>query len=409
MVSLRAVECYHNGRAVTGRRRGPAIRLDSCPMCPSPVDKLSPADRPADAFGLGETFVLVLVAFLSGVLLPAWADSGTEYVPDFLGQMVNPWILPALGLLWVVRCGSVDFSVWVVFALGWAVSGAIVAAGGHAALALAAVAALGLAAGGINAAAVVVARLPGWGATGITALVGLSAASALVGRVSPAADAAVLRRWAGVHGPIWLAGSVYILALLVVLLGATRSRRGDLSHPSAMAAALLGSGLLSALGGLCGLARWGQMPLHVHLVGDLRLVAAVVLSGAVVLRGPRRGLLAAILLPPSMLLATVWRQRVWDLPSSTVAVNVLMLAGMALGAQWAMMPARPGRLRPRRWPAAAALLGIVAVALTAGELSNTTARALRLLGAGLWLAGMAAAVVGRLSDRQARTGRSTGA
>ena len=373
-------------------------------MVPLSVENGEPgARRGGSATGFGEVFVLVLIAFLTGILLPVWAESGTEYVPDFLAQMVNPWVLPALGLLWVVRCGSVDLSVWVGFASGWAVAAAILGAGAGPSLALAGVVAVGLILGGVNAAAVAWARLPGWGATGITATVGLSVAAGIVRGLPAELDRALLRPWSGLLGTFWITGLLYIVVLLAMLLGARRWRAG-LSARAALAAALVGSGLLSALGGLCGLAKWAQMPARVYLVDDLRPIAAVVLTGAVLLKGPGRSLLAAMLLPPAMLLATVWRQRVWDVPTTPFAVNLIVLAVMALGAQWAMMRASArGAVCLREWPAMAAFLGILALAVTANDLPGAATTALRLAGVGMWIVGAAAAFVQWLLRRRRRT------
>ncbi len=370
-----------------------------------PAGQLEPTTPSAPpATGAGETFVVVLLIVLTALMIPPWAESGTEYVPDFLGQMFNPWLLPALGLLWVVRCGGLDLSVWIGFGLGSVVAGSIANAGGNPALVLAGVIAAGLVLGSVNAAAVVAGRLPTWGATGITAVVGLSVVARLAGGLPARLEGASLLSWSGPTGPLFLAGAAYIIALLSAVLGWRLWTRAALSDRAALAAALAGSGVLSAMGGLCWVAKSGQLPRQLFLIEDLRVVAAVALAGAVALRGPGRGLLTAVLLPPAMLLATIWRQWVWDVAAVGFAVNLLVLTGTVLGAQWAIAQAAgTENNRPQRRAAMAMFLGIIALAATARELPRGARTVLRVAGAGAWLVGLAAALL--LSWRR-RRGRS---
>jgi hypothetical protein len=167
---------------------------------------------------------------------------------------------------------------------------------------------------------------------------------------------------------------------------------------------LAGSGVLSAMGGLCWVAKSGQLPRQLFLIEDLRVVAAVALAGAVALRGPGRGLLAAVLLPPAMLLATIWRQWVWDVATVDFAVNLVVLTVAVLGAQWAMAQAAgPEKSPPQQRAALAMFLGIIALAATARDLPRGARTVLRVAGAGAWLIGLAAALL--LSWRR-RRGRS---
>ncbi len=349
--------------------------------------------------------MVVLLVVFTALMMPAWAHEreGTEYVPDFLGQMVSPWLLPALGLLWVIRCRSVDLSVWAGFGIGAAVAGRIAQACPHPAATLAGVVGAGLLLGGLNALAVAGARLPGWGATGITALAGVSAATAVAGPLSGTVQAAALAPWSGSLRPLLAVGALYAVVMLSALYGdRLRGRRGW-SERWMLAVAMIASGVLSALGGLCWVCKSGRIPGGFWLADDLRVPAAVVLAGAVVFRGPRRGLLAGLLLPPSMLLATIWRHRVWDFPGSWLAVNLILLCVMALAAQWAI--GAPGVVKTRRGQRAGLALfcGLCALALTARDLPAGLEALLQAAGVILWLAGMAVAVALRVRSPETKT------
>jgi len=341
-----------------------------------------------------EVFVVVLLVVFTALMMPAWAHEreGTEYVPDFLGQMVSPWLLPALGLLWVVRCRSVDLSVWVGFGIGAAVAGRIAEACPHPAATLAGVVGAGLLLGGVNALAVAGAGLPGWGATGITALVGVSVATTVAGPLDGTVQGPALRPWSGSLRPLLVVGALYAVVMLSALYGGRLRARRGWSGRSALAAAMVASGVLSALGGLCWVCRFGRVPGAFWLVDDLRVPAAVVLTGAVVFRGPRRGLLAGLLLPPSMLLATIWRYRVWDFAGSWLAVNLILLCVMALAAQWAITS--PGLVKTRRGQRAGLALfcGLCILALTARNLPAWLEAPLHAAGVIVWLTGLAVTV-----------------
>jgi len=367
-------------------------------MLIDPARKIGPPVRlRAGAAVHGDLFVSALLLCLSLILVPAFVDRGAEYRPDFLAQLVNPWVLPALGLTWVLVCGSVDLSVWMGFFLGSAVGGSLIAAGAHPRVALAGVLISGLVLGAVNAALVARLRLPGWSVTAVTALIAFSAARALTGADGIDAD---LTRWTGGDAPLTLNGSLYAGAMLILLM-AGHLRPGKRTAGRDLSAALIASGVLSALGGLCWLAKAAHAPAPVWPVGDLRVAAAAVLAGPMLLKRPGGALLAGLLVPLGMLLATIWRECVWDIPAGHLYLNVLVLMIGAGGAQWALRQASAARRR-RAWLwvllAGGGVLLLAGTIRTCGGAGET---ALRLAGAAAWTTGMVAAAGERLIRRQA--------
>ena len=379
------------------------------PEAPGQTEPISPPQpRP-----LAEAFVPAVLVVLGGPLVVGWTLSGmlggwtcsdAAYVFDLVDLMFNRWLLPALGLTLVLQCRSLDLSVWMGFALGSAVGAAAVGAGAHPVAALAAVLAAGAALGLVNAAAVTLARVPGVVATGVSSLACYGVAWLLTGGQAMRVNPEGLVIWSGANWPMRLTAGLYIVAMLTVLFLARLRHRVGLSRRSALAAAMVGSGVLSALGGLCWLARSGQAPPPSWRLIDLRVVAAAALAGAVVLRGPGRNLLAGVFLPPAMLVATVWQYQVWDVPDCPVAVSLLALTGMVLAAQWGLARSAGAGAVGRVLCPALAAGGIAIVAVTViplpqawrgglvGRNSNTI---LSVAGAAVWLAGTAGALLWR--------------
>ena len=391
------------------------------------------SSSPLDAGEAGEALVVVMLAALTVLLVPPWVLRGADlseathqvrvvYMPDLLGQMLNPWLLPAMGFLWVLRQGAIDLSVWGAFALGGAISAVVVAGGGHPVLAIGLTGVAGLALGIAHAAAVVKLRAPAWLAT---ALGGLAAAG-LAMLVMPETfrlEATRLARWPGVNGPLWLAGGFYAASMLGLMLLSPSPTPGQPPRKMLRAWALIGSATISALGGLCGLAKTGGviLPGLLHstlgwvstwsgarpaydgpeIIGDTRVLAAAVLTGVLLMHRPGRTLLAGLFLPHTMLLATIWRYRVWDVPGLNWA-SAALLALMAMGTQWAFARSVRGALPsashapiPGRkhwpmmmWAMLAAMIGMMALASTAGELRRETEFICRATGLALWASAM---------------------
>lgn len=363
-----------------------------------------------------ELFVVALLGLLLLVLAVPWAQSGVggrvygdadggvtviEYARDFVAGMIIPWMLPAMGLVLVLRQGSIDLSVWMAFALAAAAGARMMEADWHPVVILAAVVGAGVALGLIHALAVVRLRLPGWGATLITATIGVSLAAALTGGEVIAVGMDRLARWPGANRTELITGSFFIVALLAVAPLSLRSHWAHRPRPrGSLAAALVGSGVLSCLGGLCWLLKSGRTCMPGHIVGDLRVLAAAVLAGAVCLRGRGHSLLSCALVPPAMLVASVWWLFVCPTPTWPVEVNLLALAAMVWAAHWAWrQAARPtGGIR-LIWAVLAAS-GIVSLAATAATEIPDRDVARTFVGLLLWLIGLGGALVEWLKQRK---------
>ncbi len=393
------------------------------PLIPGGMSAAPPASR---RFLAREGPVLATLLLLACVLLPAWADAGgfglayesqitvedpvtgrpvnttvvrIAYAQDLLRTAMNPWLLPALGLLWVVATGGVDLSVWVVFALGAAVAARVAAAGASPLLMLAAVASVGSAVGLAHAAAAYWLRLPSWGVTLLGAVVLVSVVAALTGGQPLPLELKAELRWPGAERPVTVTGWFFVVAILAGLFLGQGRRRGRAEGPAAVAAALTTSSVLSALGGMCWLIRNGWSPAPGHLFGDLRVAAAVALAGAVLVRTRGGRLVAGLLLVPGMLLATAWRQCVNFVPGWPAEMNVLLLTVMVLAAQWVVLRSFEARWRVLSVVSLAAPVGIVVAAVSAWERWPAARSPLQWTGLALWAApavgGLIAIVVRR--------------
>jgi hypothetical protein len=165
------------------------------------------------------------------------------------------------------------------------------------------------------------------------------------------------------------------------------------------------SAVLSAFGGFCLLAKSGEVYRPVWLVGDLRVVAAALLTGTLMMPIAGRALLSGLFLWWSLLLATIWRYATWEpgglpVPWNLAPLNLMLLTVMLLGAQWAFAravaaargPSRPQRILSVIW-SVKTFAGLLLAGVTAYELNPRTDALLTLAGAFLWLNGIVDAVV----------------
>lgn len=357
-----------------------------------------------DAQLVGALFTATLLLGLVLILLTPWIRSGRMWGPmgnsssdavinpllsDFHGQMLHPLLLPALGMFWLLRRGKLDLSVWASFALGCGAAAQAARWGGHPAWLLAAAVGAGLIVGMWNLLLVRLTRAPVWMVTGLTAVLAVSLVAAITGPASVRVSPALLGRLTGQQAVLLAtAGMFFVGALGIALSGYERGPLG---------VALVGSSVLSALGGLCWLGRSAEAVALPFPVGDPRVFAAAVLGGALVLAARGRLLHTLVFLPPAMLLATLWRYSVWDFAGCGYGWNVLMLAGLVLGGQWAL---KEYLARPGRWSLAAAglcLLGIFLLAGSAWQMPPATRWILRIAGLGVWAVGASITALGYLS------------
>ncbi|HAU37595.1 MAG TPA: hypothetical protein DCX07_07735, partial [Phycisphaerales bacterium] len=151
---------------------------------------------------------------------------------------------------------------------------------------------------------------------------------------------------------------------------------------------LCASGALAALAGAVWLIDYGSAPVPSQWVGDLRLPAAAAMAGGMLLGGRGRAMLAAVLLPPTMLLATVWWLNTVPIEIAGIPPQLVVLIALVLIAHLATARA----LSPKD---GACVLAVVAMAvsvaglLTAGWAARHSAwgAKVRLMATGVGLGG----------------------
>ncbi len=397
-------------------------------------DRLRPTAP--DSPGRRDLLGLALLAALAVVLLPAWAGGRAfeEYLPEAAVVMGSHYLLPALGFLLALRVGAIDLSVWVCAAAGGIVAAATINAGLPVAAAGLAGAATGLAVGTINGLLVVFARVPSVVATLVVGLAVMWAMLAFLPQRDLTVPTGTFDTWRIEHEVQILqdAGDgagpkptsvkeLYPLSVtrLLIVVGAFvtcaaglyavdlfRQSGEEIPRRWQILWAMSASGLLAAAGGACWLIEHSQAPAATRPVGDLRVPAAALLAGGLYHAGRTRTLLTAAALPVALLIATAWRQEVWNLQVEGYALQLAVLAGMVVVTHLALAAAAGGTRKPRgAFIAAAALTagGLVVLAASARGATPETKYALRLAGVTVWAVGAVALVVGRCVGGRAPT------
>jgi len=198
-----------------------------------------------------------------------------------------------------------------------------------------------------------------------------------------------------------LVAGIYALAMAALIVWDELARRRAASPPQRSpgagrrrlaAAALVISGALAAVGGAVWLVEHSSTPVPTRLIGDLRVPAAAVLAGAVVLVGPNRSLLCWLFLPVSMLLVTLWRQEIlsWQwFYARGYAFQLVELMAMLLTAHGAFRAAFSATsLARRRFLIHCGLkttIALAVVALQASSRDHQTRYMLHIVGIVIWL------------------------
>ncbi len=352
------------------------------------------------------------ILLLAGLAVSMLADRGGDQTlwAGLVDQATSVYLLPALGFLLALRCGAIDLSVWVCAGLAGVVAASLINAGVGAGLAFAAGLAAGLAFGAVNAVCVAAARLPSVAVTLASAwlvMLGVQSAAGTRAREITVPFEA-FGRWADALNVPQAAmarlvvGTVYVAALSALLWSGRLGRRLGSSSRLATGAALCASGVLAAAGGLCWLLDNARIAVPTRLVDDLRVPAAAVLAGGAFLSGTGRTLLAALYLPAALVLATLWRQEVWQFEASGYWLQLLLLVGMVIVSQMAGGEAMAGRRPGRAMAMAAAALtavGIVTLGGSSGIDSRAALTVFRLAGMAAWFAGAVLLVIARARAR----------
>ena len=352
-----------------------------------------------------------LTAMLVGVLLPAWLAGGVRYQADVLAALVNPWLLVAMALLLGARAGGVNLSVWGSVSLGAVVANLAISRGAAPALAMLLAVCAGSAVGVVTAALMRLTRLS---AVVVTVAVG----AGLLVAARYVAQVASLQRLesqaAGLASApelrMLLVAALYALTLLRLMRAERRCDRGPAPAgfgSAPMPTALVAGGALAAAAGSLILMGRCEYVSDAYLLGDLRPLAAVALAGGWLWRRREMMLLGAVLLPPAMLVATIWRQTV---PPPTAALHassvapMVTLTVMVLALHWMAR----GRERGGGSVVAVALglSGVVVTAMSAHVPFGLAENALVWAGAGLCLAAVTWVAVRAARRRAAHAAKS---
>lgn len=313
--------------------------------------------------------VLILLAGLAIVLLPlAGVDPGAvaqgdadefQYVfRSLIGPMASIYLLMALGFLLCLRVGAVDQGMWAVSSLGGWAAASLINRGLAPSAAIIGGAIVGSAIGLIHGAVTCMFRLP-------SALVTLVSAGVIVlvmsmqGTDRVTVSGKVFEGWhmtvvvdqqqeaddedappATVRvehsQPLYVTRMMLVIAIYSVVLGAMML--GEMIAPGwalayrrgLLAAALVVSGALSGAAGGLWLLDHNAAPMASRPIDNLLPVSAAVLAGGLMLAGKGRSLLAGVLLPFAMLLATIWQANILHIQRFGYSLQTLMLIVMTL-------------------------------------------------------------------------------
>jgi len=154
--------------------------------------------------------------------------------------------------------------------------------------------------------------------------------------------------------------------------------------------ALVTSGALAAVAGICWILDTGEMLLASRLVDGLVIPAAAILAGGFFLRGRGRTMLAGICLPVALLIASLWQQLVWPTQVMGYSRQLLLLVAMVVEVQLAFIWCFDNPPQVRRISLAACGLSLVGLLI----MPYTTQRAFTqdwvqyTVGLGIWAIGV---------------------
>ena len=343
---------------------------------------------------------LWLLLALALVLLPASQWGGATYHADVVGGLAGPWLLVAMAMLLSVRAGGLNLSVWGCASLGSAVAWLAISRGAPAWLALVLAVFSGAAAGLIQGAIVWRFRVPSALTTGLGGLAIMEISRHLVAGPLERLGAGALGGFARAEAKLLLVAGLYGLTMLVLVAGHGKGparRRWNLSSGAQMFAALIAGGALAAGGGAVVLASHSAYVSSAFILGDLRAPVAVALCGGWVWRERGGALLAGMVLPVAMMVATIWLEWVRPLGFLTGQLSMAALLAMVLAMQAVSGGGRWGWWR--RSAIALAWLGVLITAVSAVWPIGRFGKQVGWFGGCLWAAGLILALA-RLGQRK---------
>jgi ribose transport system permease protein len=284
---------------------------------------------------------LLLVLMLG--LLVWWRPGKQLHLSEIAKPMAGRELLVAMAMLIALRLGVIDLSVWVLAGLSGVLSGQLMVVGVPPWVAMALTVLAGALVGLLKSQLIRIPHAPAAVVTLAIALVGWG-----VGRwVCPegiTVGVDTFQSWlmTGVDQGVVVTLPLAMTRILLVLGGFLLSMTvclGLLTRdavpvgPFRSAAGLTFAGALLGLAGACQLLDSHTALPPQEIVGDFRVLAAVVLAGGVLFIGPGRDRLTGLLLPVALLAATLWEFLFADWGRGGYEWGVLVLAAGAIGIQ----------------------------------------------------------------------------
>lgn len=254
-------------------------------------------------WGLHQAPVLLVVLVLAGFGWMSDRFLTADNLMQILLQAAAPMIV-ATGMTFVLLTAGVDLSVGAVMFVGAAVAGKLALAGHPPALCFAALLAVGLVGGSLNAVLVTRLRLAAFIATLAMLFIGRGLGRWITQTRAMNLPETFLQwgseKFLGIPGPLWLAGSVVLVAQLV--LSRTPFGRQVLafgSHPEAarragvatrplQAAVYILCGFCAGLGGIVALTQLGSVSPRFGEQYEFDAITAAVLGGTSLFGGRGR-------------------------------------------------------------------------------------------------------------------------
>ncbi|MFW6065403.1 MAG: ABC transporter permease subunit [Planctomycetota bacterium] len=337
--------------------------------------------------------MLVPLILLAVVLLPGWG--GHDYV---LRLLLSPTMLAGLAMLTALRVGVVDLSVWVVADFAALITCALLLRGVDPATAMAAALATGAAVGAVNALLTVCLRVASPASTLAVAIALMLVLRIAVGEelALPTTDRSTAL--SPYDASIVLATMTYVLVLVgITLISVTRAGKHLTRNWKILLVSCVAAAIASAAG-ICGLIDTSRATVPWMPVGELRIPAAALLAGSAIFAGKRGGTTSVLCLPPALLIATVWLLNTYPLWLGGYYLHVGGLVIMTIGSQALLKRSLDTPRLLSSICSAAAIFGMLLVALTA----RTTAPGIEaLLTAAGWAIFILAVVAAVLSPRRA--------
>ena len=399
-------------------------------------DKLQPrrsTENTKNASGCDIAVVVVLLA-LAAVLFPLWAGGELrgllprELVSVVLGELFSVNLLLALAFAMALRVGAIDSSVWAVGGLAGVVAARLLVVGVSPEWAVLAAGCVGLAAGIANGILVAWLRLPSVIITAIVAMGVIFAGQLLVEGREVVLPAGAFSDWQIVHTlplephdseskvgadtppppqpeqavivhplsvtqKLLVAGVFAAVMFMVLAYNAVASMGIRIAGRWSIFAALCISGVLAGVGGALWLVDSGRAPTPTRIVDDFRVVAAALIAGAAVLSGRGKTFRVCLMLPPAVLLATLWRQNVWPARFGGYCLQLLALIVIVVTVHLSARQAQQRKGMRRLLPVGAgvvALAGLVLMGYSPAAASPAQRQLLQYLGAMAGACGAAA-------------------